>query len=137
MNGSSDNPKPNDGEVFLKFHFAEAKDLAKHFLTIIAAVLTFSIAFAEKFIGISSAAIYVKVALVACWLFLILALIACGLGLYLIFLAGEKAAGGLIYNYRTSFKELARKAYFCLDCAGVLFVLGILIMILLGSAKIF
>ena len=122
---------------FLKFHYAEVKDLSKHFLTLITAVLTFSITMAEKFIEISTAAWYFKAAIVFCWFLFLCALASCGLGLYFIFLAGEQASGSIIYKYKDDFKKFSQKSYICLDTAGILFVIGMIVLALLGVSKIF
>jgi hypothetical protein len=41
--------------LFLKYDYAEAKDLSKQFLTTVTAVLVFSLTFADKIINFSQA----------------------------------------------------------------------------------
>jgi hypothetical protein len=38
-------------ETFLKYDYAETKDLAKDFLTLVSAILVFSLTFAEKIVN--------------------------------------------------------------------------------------
>ena len=42
-------------EIFLKYEYAEATNLAKSFLTLIAAILVFSVTFSERVVGFQTA----------------------------------------------------------------------------------
>jgi hypothetical protein len=66
---------------FLTYDYPEAKDLAKSFLTLIAAILVFSITFSEKIIGFQTAARSKKVFLVMSWVLFFIAIICCGVAI--------------------------------------------------------
>ena len=95
-------------EVFLKFDYAEVKDLCKHFLTLISAILVFSVTFSEKIINIERATLVTKVFAFASWGPLALSLLSCGGGLAFIVHAGWLASHRPISNvhWRSSQKLL-------------------------------
>jgi len=98
--------RKTDAEIFLEFHCAELKDLGKHFLTLISAVLAFSVTFSEKITDFSKSSSPQKTLLVSSWLFLIIAVVTSGAGLYYNFVAGAQAHGGIIREIKTDFKSI-------------------------------
>jgi len=42
-------------DMFMRYDYAEAKDLCKHFLTTVIAVLVFSLTFADKIVNFAAA----------------------------------------------------------------------------------
>jgi hypothetical protein len=66
---------------FLNFNYAEAKDLAKSFLTLIAAILVFSITFSEKVVVFQTAGVIRRILLIISWSFFVLAIIGCGVAI--------------------------------------------------------
>jgi len=82
---------PESSEMFLKYDYAETKDLCKHFLTLVTAVLTFS----EKIVDYRNATPLAKYLLLARRIMFLVAIIACGVGLVYMCLAG----GGRYFEY--------------------------------------
>jgi hypothetical protein len=127
--------KQSPEELFLTFHYPEVKDLGKHFLTLISGSLVLSVTFADKIVGLGGERHAAFWLLALSWLLLIAALVSCGWGLFRCYLAAEKAAGSIIYDYEGDFRELARKAYFFLDCAGMMFAGALLLLAASGIAR--
>src|ERR1700741_559719 len=94
-------------ERFVAFYYAEIKDLAKHFLTLISATIVLSITFADKIVPFTTATTDQKAVLIAVWIFLLASLLLTGLGLFQIFLAAEKASGSVVYDYAGDFQGIA------------------------------
>jgi hypothetical protein len=70
---------------FITYDYSEAKDLAKSFLTLISAILVFSITFSEKIISFQNAARRRRIFLVICWICLMVSIIGCGLSIVIYF----------------------------------------------------
>jgi hypothetical protein len=66
---------------FLQFYYPEAKDLCKHFLTLISATLVFTVTFSEKIIDFQKAPIALRIVLFLSLFLMIVALGLCGAGL--------------------------------------------------------
>ncbi|MEV4781357.1 hypothetical protein [Burkholderia sp. LMU1-1-1.1] len=79
-------------DTFQKYDYAESKDLAKSFLTILVAVFVASITFSEKIAGIAIAGIWTKTFMITCWVALLVAIVFCGCGLALMSIAVGWAA---------------------------------------------
>jgi len=120
----------DDPKTFLSFQYPEVKDLCKQFLTLISAILVFSITFSEKIVDFQRAPLNQRMSLLASWVLLVVALISCGLGLCCIFIAAESANGSAIYNYGHDFKYFTRFAYAFLDFSGISFVVALIALIL-------
>jgi hypothetical protein len=131
----TDKPK-TDGEIFLEFHCPELKDLGKHFLTVISAVLAFSVTFSEKITEIPKATLPQKVLLMCSWLFLIIAVVASGAGLYFNFAAGAQAHGAIIRGGKTDFKIFVRRTYRLYEIAGGSFIMGLVLLAADGVSKL-
>jgi hypothetical protein len=126
----------NAPELFLKYHYAEGKDLLKTFLTLLSATLVLSIAFAEKIVEFKSATRWAKRSLVLCWVALIASIVACGLAICAIALAG----GGALFDLYGGSNAITPKVFvwaafanvFTLG-AGALFVAGLAFMTLAAA----
>ena len=127
-------PKP-DEEKFVEFHYAEVKDLGKHFLTLISGTIVFSITFADKIINFANASTLERGFLVAAYISFIVALVLCGTGLFGMYLAAETAMGSLIYDYQSDYRTIARRSYAFVDLAALLYGIGLLLLVLVGIRK--
>jgi hypothetical protein len=56
-----------DPELFLKYNYPETKDLCKQFLTLVVAVLVFSLTLSEKIIQFQQASFFAKLLLGVAW----------------------------------------------------------------------
>jgi hypothetical protein len=121
--------RPSEARVFLEFKYPEIKDLLKHFLTLIAATLVFSVTFSEKIVDFQHARRSQHVLVIGAWFLLISALGSCGIGLYTLYLAAEHAIATEVFKRVTNFHLLARRSYFYQDMAGVLFGLGLCLLV--------
>ena len=130
-------PQESAEDMFVKFHYAEVKDLAKQFLTLIAGTLVLTVSFSDKIVPLSGALPAQKWLLGICWLSLLASFVLAGLGIYTNYLAAEQARGALIYDYKTSFQSLAKRSYRFLDLAGVLFAASLCLLALTGAARLF
>ena len=81
-------------ELFLKYNYPETKELCLHFLTLITAVLVFSLNFAEKAINFQNSTQGKRLVIIMSWCLFVLAIVFCGLGLVL----NSLAAGDAIYQ---------------------------------------
>jgi hypothetical protein len=130
-----DNPK-TDAEIFLEFHCPELKDLGKHFLTVISAVLAFSVTFSEKITEFSKSTLPQKGLLMGSWLFLIIAVVTSGAGLYYNFVAGAQAHGGIIRGKKTDFKVFVKRTYRLYEIAGGAFIMALILLAADGASKL-
>jgi hypothetical protein len=115
-------------KAFAEFHYAEVKDLAKHFLTLIAGALVLSVSFSDKILPLDSANRLQRLLLAACWLGLLVSFVLAGFGLFMNYLAAEQARGGIIYDYQTDFRTLARRSYALLDYAAIIFAAALALL---------
>jgi hypothetical protein len=127
--------RPSSAKVFLAFRYPETKDLLKHFLTLISASLVFSITFSEKIIDFNKATIGARIVVICAWALLILALGASGVGIYTLYLAANRAIAAAVLRQRDGFEKLARTSYWFQDMAGVLFGLGLRLLVLAAIMK--
>lgn len=72
---------------FVRFDYAETKDLSKTFLTVGSATLIFSVAFAERIIGMQPPLRYLLWLLFASWVLQFVALLGCASALRFMFSA--------------------------------------------------
>lgn len=84
---------PLSGEAtdFLKYAFAETKNLAKHFLTVVTAVLVFSLTFSEKLASFHTASPVVRWSIVAAWTCMFLAIVSGGIAICYVALSGGQS----------------------------------------------
>ena len=89
-----------NSKLFLERDYAESKDLAKTFLTLLAAALVASITFSEKVVDIHNSKRTPLAAMITCWVLLLLAIVFTGSGLATMALAAGEAAYAPLLNYR-------------------------------------
>jgi len=105
-------PLSESAERFLKYDYTETKDLCKHFLTVVIAVLVFSLTLAEKIVAFATATQKAKIFLFFAWAAMIASVVACGVGLCYNSLAGGDAANG-----GNNYQSKARIAYLWLGAS--------------------
>ena len=86
-------------ETFLRIDYAESKDLAKAFLTLLTAMLVASVTFSEKVISFATASWWSKWLMISTWLCLLLAIVTCGVALTLMAMGASLAANAPNYDY--------------------------------------
>jgi hypothetical protein len=92
-------PLNPDAANFLQYDFAETKDLSMHFLTVVIAVLVFSLTFAEKIAGFNGADRVIRAALTAGWCNFLLSIVFCGIAILLPSFGRRRCCGQ--FGYRT------------------------------------
>ena len=113
----------------MQYDYNEIKDLATQFLTLITAVLVFSLAFSEKIIEFNRARHAIRSILLFGWSCFFLSIVGCGLSLVLnTYAASEMLYGRDQYN---AFTISYYSALFLL-AAGCIFVLGLALLISAG-----
>jgi hypothetical protein len=92
-----------DGEIkdFLTYDYTEAKDLGKAFLTLMSAILVFSITFSEKIVDFQKGSQQAKRKLFWSWNLIVTAIILCGTSLVFDYAAQEAA----LQQYTTGTEE--------------------------------
>ncbi|WP_129156276.1 hypothetical protein [Bosea sp. Tri-44] len=123
----------NASEMFMKYDYAETKDLLKTFITLISATLVFSITFSEKVVGIKDGSLESRVALIIAWSLLILALICSGIALSFIAAAAGKIIYGNIPLFNWNYWHLALISWFFVLFGGGAFVGGLVAMAIAGA----
>jgi hypothetical protein len=125
---------PDYAELFLKYNYAESKDLCKEFLTLVSGVLVFSVTFAEKIVRFTERRARGRWTLFGSWIFLVAALISGGIGLVELGFAANAA----VYAPDPSLIQfLGHKADVWMYAGGVLFVLGLLLIVAAGALSMF
>jgi hypothetical protein len=109
--------------LFIKYDYAETKDLAKTFLTLASGVLVISLTFSEKVVEFRTASWPSKLSIVVAWISLILSIIFCGSALVYLSIAGGEAV------YGGSFEATAHMAYGLIVLSGCAFVFGLLALV--------
>jgi hypothetical protein len=118
--------------LFVKYNYAEAKDLAKSFLTLSSAVLALSVAFSEKVVNFSTARRSAKVAMASAWLLLVLSVILCGTAICFI----AWALGAAVYGSE-DIGLPAQISYLLLLLSGGAFVRGLIAMVISAMISLF
>jgi len=118
-------------QLFLQYNYPETKDLAKHFLTVVASILVFSLAFSEKILGFARATRWTRGLLVAAWCSMLQSIVACGLGL----VANSVAGGRAVYG--GDFRTLATASYLLIILAGATLILGLLALTGAGALALY
>jgi hypothetical protein len=113
-------------EYFLKYDYAETKDLLKTFITLISATLVLSLTFSEKVIAFQTAAQNTKYLVFTSWALFIGALIASGLGVCFIAAAAGKIIYGEIPLFNLGYWQLALTSWFFVLVAGSSYVAGLI-----------
>lgn len=123
---------PEQQKLFLDRDYAEAKDLAKTFLTLLSAILVVSITFSEKVVDTANASLLALGAMIVCWIMLLIAIVACGVGL--VFIA--RAANIVLYMPRSDHLPAENWSVGCFVTAGITFVFALLAMSLAGITSL-
>jgi ABC-type Fe3+ transport system permease subunit len=110
----------NDAELFLKYNYTETKDLCLHFLTLITAVLVFSLNFSEKVFDFQNSSKKSRLIVIIGWCLFLLSIILCGLGLVFNSIAG----GDAVYAQK-DYMIWAQYSYLSILLSGTFFVLGL------------
>jgi len=113
-----------DPKLFLKYNYPETRDLCKQFLTLVVAVLVFSLTLSEKVVQFQQASLPLKLSLGLAWSSMLVSVIFCGIGLTFITLA----AGDAVYS-KTHYLRFAAKSYNCIVLAGMCFIIGLISLI--------
>ena len=129
----SQTPNP---DLFIKFYYAEIKDLSKSFLTLVSGILAFSITFSTSIIGVSTASILQLILLICAWLSFVIAIIAAGWGLYSDFVSANIANKAIHAGTNLEFKQLLIRPYRLLTVAGAAFVIGLILLAIAGVTNI-
>jgi hypothetical protein len=124
---------PEFVDNFLKYDYGETKDLCKSFLTLVSALLVFSVTFSEKIVGFPRAKPAAKACLVLTWALFLIAIIACGIGLTLMALA----AGAVLYDATPGYPQQAYTAYDWIILAGCSFVSGLVMLIVTAIISVY
>jgi len=104
----SDTGIPKATELFLRFDYAETKDLLKTLLSLVSGILVFSVTFGEKIVGLKDGNRSARRFLVTAWVLLILALVTGGMAMAFLGLsAGKLLYGGSIPLLDFDFGTLA------------------------------
>jgi hypothetical protein len=125
---------PSYAELFMKYDYAESKDLCKEFLTLVSGVLVFSVTFAEKIIAFSDHRSRGRWTLFGSWISLIVALILGGIGLALLGMAADVAVHAPDLS---RILLLENRSVLFMFWGGVFFVLGLILIVLAGALSMF
>ncbi len=123
-----------DSETFLKVQYTDLKESFKQLFTLITGVFVFSATFGEKSGGDAAIGHLRRLFFFSPYIILMLALGLCCVGHYLLVIAGDKATGLKLWGYRLrsyeakGFAEVAVDSSTALEAAGVLFLLGLLML---------
>lgn len=118
---------------FLKYAFTETKDLAKSFLTVVTAVLVFSLTFAQNIANFSNANVFTRVTLGLAWCCFLLAIVGAGIAIYYVGLAGAAASAN---SDSSRYWACMRIGVKWLVAAGGVFVLGLAGLMVVALASI-
>jgi hypothetical protein len=125
----------NAAQAFLGYAYPESKDLAKHFLTVVAVVLTFSVTFSER--SSATPPHFLRLLLLSSWVLSIAAIVLDGLAIVMVFEDGLAAKYEVTYHSRhPRHARLASPTFKCLTMAGICFVLSLLMLALAGMARL-
>jgi hypothetical protein len=119
----------------MQYDYAETRSLCKDFLTLVSAILVFSIAFSEKIVDFANAPLHTRRWLLSSWQCFIAAIVACGIGLCFITLAGGAAVYGVdaIGPWSGGMYYWAEWSWLSIFLAGGLFVAGLIALIVAAA----
>ena len=117
---------------FFDKDYAETKDLAKTFLTLLSALLVASVTFAEKVVDVHKARVLPLVSIVGCWLLMLLSIICTGAGIVTM----SVAAGVSVYEPWADFEPLESHAVVLFFSACVAFLMSLFLLILAGAISL-
>jgi hypothetical protein len=117
-------------ELFLKYDYAETRDLLKTFISLISATLVLSVTFADRILAARTSNRLGRQLLIFCWVLLVAALIASGISLCFI----AAAAGAVLYGslplINFSYWTFALMSWGFVIIAGLCFIGGLVLMVL-------
>ncbi len=119
-------------DLFLRYDYAETKDLCKYFLTLISGVLALSATFSRNLAGPRPGQI-ARSSLLAAWVLFALAMVLCGLAL----VWNTQAAGQAIYGRADSYPMAAHVAYRLVVVAGASFISGLFALTVSAGCALF
>ena len=71
---STETERPSD--LFFKYNYTETKDFCKQFLTLVVAVLVFSLTFSEKVVDFPNASLAAKLCLTLAWTSMLISIVS-------------------------------------------------------------
>lgn len=134
-------PSFKDAEKFIKYGYPEIKTLSIQFLTLLTAILIFSLTFSEKIVNYNQSKKSIRIILVAGWTLLIMAIISDGIGLAFNAFALPTALADLNYYEKnlSASVDFYEPAFFSLKSiliSGVFFIGGLICIVSSGVASI-
>src|SRR5262245_44112271 len=117
--------------LFMQFYYPETKDLCKTFLTLVTAVLVFSLTFSDKIVDFARATRLAKRLLLAAWFSMLGAILVCGVGLAYVSTAAAQAVTG-----EPGYFETAMFGWKWIVVGGVSFGVGLCALIAAGTVSI-
>ena len=141
MDNEANRVKAEDPETaakkrFVKFQYAEMKDLAKHFLTLIAGTLVLAVSFLDKLAPLNGSTPAQKAILATCLGMLFVSFVVAGAGLAGMFLAAVAAREGIVFDRKWDYRRLSRPSYLAIDLGGILFVAALALLAILGAVRL-
>jgi hypothetical protein len=119
-------------KLFIDRDYAETKDLAKAFLTLLTAVLVASITFSEKIVDVNRSGWWPRGLMIGSWILLLAAIASCGAGLGLM----AEAAGYAAYFPHADFRLLEMTAVRLFISAGLAFGGGLASLLVAGVVSL-
>lgn len=119
-------------KLFLRYTYVESKDFCSKFLTLVVAVLVFSLTFSEKVVGYPNASLSAKLLSTFAWVSMLISIVACGIGLTYMAFAGDDA----VYE-RVHYRRYARLAHILMVVAGGMFTIGLILLIIVAVTGVF
>ena len=116
---------------FLKYELADAKTLAIQFITLVSAILVFSITFSEKIINYVQTTKPIKILLLVSWVLFIIAIVLAGISLCYVF-----TSEAMLIGKDPDYEHIAIQGYWILCSAGCSFVLGLLFLLIAGMKSV-
>jgi hypothetical protein len=116
-------------QTFFTYDYAVTKELAKDFLTLVSAILVFSITFSEKIADFPRASKRTRGLLLSAWSSFITAIITCGTGLCFVTVAAGVAIYGPGWPFPSiGYLQWANWGWLLILAAGALFVVGLILL---------
>lgn len=132
---SSKAHKTYSSEIYVQFYYPEIKDLSKSFLSLVSAILAFSVTFSTSIIDIKATSSTQLIFLICAWLSFVIAIITTGAGLYLSFRNANMANKAIKENDKLEISDLLTPPYILLTIAGCTFVAGLVLLAIAGGLK--
>lgn len=120
-------------DIFLRFHYADAKDAFKQLFAVIAAVFVFSATFGQK-AGTANVEWYWKLYYFSPYALFSLSLAICLVGYYMLGVAGDKATNLKLWGYwlpswdRMEYMTCALRSSTAMELSGGVFLLGLFML---------